>query len=250
MSLHGKTAVITGGSAGIGAATARKFAEEGARVILWDVHPPAENFELTQVVYYETNVTDPEAVQRITKQTEQTFGFIDILVNNAGITADAQIVKWKNGQVTQTMPEESFNRVMQVNLYGVYHCTQAVIPGMIAKGGGVILNAASVVGLYGNFGQTNYVASKAGVIGMTKTWARELGKYHIRVNAVAPGFILTDMVLKMPPDILKDIEKRTPLGRLGKPEDVANLYAFLASDEADFIHGAVISVDGGLVPGT
>jgi 3-oxoacyl-[acyl-carrier protein] reductase len=148
------------------------------------------------------------------------------------------------------MSEEMWDSVIQVNLKGVFLCTRAVVPHMIKNGGGVIVSAASVVGLLGNFGQTNYVASKAGVIGMTRTWARELGKYNIRVNAVAPGFIATDMVRAMPEKILQAMIAHTPLGRMGTPEDVANTYAWLASNQAAFIHGTVISVDGGMVMGT
>jgi len=249
---QGKTVVITGGSNGIGAATARKFIKEGARVVIWDVTPPQLNkyAESQKPIFFPVDVTVPEEVEKAVRETLAGNGRIDILINNAGITADSQLIKWKDGQAVNRMSDEAFDRVIKVNLYGVFHCTEAVVPGMIAQGGGVILNAASVVALYGNFGQTNYVATKAGVIGMTKTWARELGKYQIRVNAVAPGFISTDMVKKMPADVLADMEKHTPLGRLGEPEDIANVYAYLASDEAAFIHGAVISVDGGLVVGT
>jgi 3-oxoacyl-[acyl-carrier protein] reductase len=153
-------------------------------------------------------------------------------------------------QLVKQMPEADFDLVVDINLKGVFNCTQAVVPYMIKQGGGVILNASSVVGLYGNFGQTNYVASKSGVIGMTRVWARELGRYNIRVNAVAPGFIATDMVTAMPEKVLESMQAHTPLGRLGRPSDVANAYAFLASAEAAFITGAVLSVDGGLVVGT
>ena len=175
---------------------------------------------------------------------------VDILINNAGITADSQMVKWKDGEVVKEMTPEEFQKVVSINLTGVFNCAQAVVPIMIENKGGVILNAASVVGIYGNFGQTNYVATKSGVIGMTKVWAREYGRYGIRVNAVAPGFISTEMVQKMPENVINDMKTHTPLGRLGTPADVANVYAFLASDEAAFIHGAVISVDGGIVIGT
>ncbi len=252
MDLSGKTAVITGGSAGIGAATVNKFITLGASVVIWDTNSPdlSQYPAHRQPGFYFVDVTDMASVRAAYDKTLCELSSIDILINNAGITSDAQLIKWKDGQVVQQMSSENFDKVIKVNLYGVFNCTQVVAAVMIKQGGGVIINAASVVGLYGNFGQTNYVATKSGLIGMTKTWARELGRYHIRVNAVAPGFILTDMVKKMPPDILKDMEKHTPLGRLGKPEDVANVYAFLCSDDASFIHGAIISVDGGLVPGT
>ena len=178
------------------------------------------------------------------------YGRIDVLINNAGTTRDALLVRVKDGQLVKHMEESAFDQVIAINLKGVFNCTQAVAPYMINQGGGVIVNASSVVGLYGNFGQTNYVASKAGVIGMTKVWARELGKYGIRVNAVAPGFILTDLVQKMPENILADMKSHTPLGRLGEPIDIANAYLWLASEEASFVHGAIISVDGGIVIGT
>jgi 3-oxoacyl-[acyl-carrier protein] reductase len=148
------------------------------------------------------------------------------------------------------MEEKEFDAVISVNLKGVFLCTRAAAPHLIRAGGGAILNATSVVGLYGNFGQTNYVASKAGVIGMTRTWARELGRHQIRVNAVAPGFIATEMVKAMPEKVIAGMVQRTPLARMGTPEDIANAYAWLASDEASFVSGAVISVDGGIVVGT
>jgi 3-oxoacyl-[acyl-carrier protein] reductase len=178
------------------------------------------------------------------------LGTVYVLVNNAGILRDGQLVKYKDGALAGVMSDEQFDAVIGVNLKGVFTCTRAVVPRMIQGGGGVILNASSVVGLYGNFGQTNYVAAKAGVIGMTRVWARELGKYQIRVNAVAPGFISTDMVKRMPEKILQGMVGRTPLGRMGQPEDIANAYAWLASDQASFITGTVLSVDGGVVTGT
>jgi 3-oxoacyl-[acyl-carrier protein] reductase len=173
-----------------------------------------------------------------------------VLVNNAGILRDAQLVKWKDGQAAATMSDAAFDAVIGVNLKGVFHCTRAVAPHMIKAGGGVILNASSVVGLYGNFGQTNYVASKAGVIGMTRTWARELGRYKIRVNAVAPGYVATEILKAMPQPILDTMVAHTPLGRIGTTEDVANAYLWLASDQASFVTGHCLSVDGGVVVGT
>ena len=145
------------------------------------------------------------------------------------------------------MTPEQWQQVIDVNLTGVFNCTKTVSAVMLEKGYGRIINTSSVVGLYGNFGQTNYVATKSGVIGLTKVWARELGKKGITVNAVAPGFIATEMVQKMPENVLKMMEEKTPVGRLGKPEDIANAYAFLAGEDASFINGAVLSVDGGLV---
>ena len=178
------------------------------------------------------------------------WGAIHVLVNNAGILRDGQLVKYKDGEVAGMMSDEQFDAVISVNLKGVFVCTRAVVPHMIKAGGGAILNASSIVGLYGNFGQTNYVASKSGVIGMTRVWARELGKYGIRVNAVTPGFIATEMVKSIPEKILSAMVGRTPLGRMGQPEDVANAYVWLASEGAAFISGAVLGVDGGVVTGT
>ena len=178
------------------------------------------------------------------------YGRIDILVNNAGIVRDGQLVKFKDGAIAGRMSEADFDLVIAINLKGVFNGGQAVAPYMIQQGGGVILNASSVVGLDGNFGQTNYVATKAGVIGMTKVWARELGRYNIRVNAVAPGFTATEILTAMPEKVLDGMKARTPLRRLGEPRDIANAYLFLASDEASFITGEVLRVDGGLVVGT
>jgi 3-oxoacyl-[acyl-carrier protein] reductase len=173
-----------------------------------------------------------------------------VLVNNAGILRDSLLVKMKEGELVKQMSEDDFDLVLAVNLKGVFNCTQAVAPIMIQQGGGVILNATSVVGIDGNLGQTNYVATKAGVIGMTKVWARELGRYNIRVNAIAPGFTATDILTSMPDNVLAGMKARTPLGRLGQPQDIANAYLFLASEEAGFITGTVLRVDGGIVVGT
>jgi 3-oxoacyl-[acyl-carrier protein] reductase len=189
-------------------------------------------------------------VNRSAEAVVAQFGSIHAIVNNAGILRDGQLVKVKEGRVASVLADEQFDAVVSVNLRGVFACTRAVAPHMIAAGGGVILNASSVVGLYGNFGQTNYIATKAGVIGMTKVWARELGRYNIRVNAVAPGFIATEMVEAMPEKILQTMVEHTPLRRLGKPEEIAETYLWLASDAASFVTGAVISVDGGVVTGT
>jgi 3-oxoacyl-[acyl-carrier protein] reductase len=200
-------------------------------------------------MFQKVDVTSANSVAKAVEEVAK-WGGLNVLVNNAGILRDGQLIKYRDGAVAGMMSDEQFDAVISVNLKGVFTCTRAVVPHMIAGGGGVILSASSVVGLYGNFGQTNYVATKAGVIGMTKVWARELGKFGIRVNAVAPGFIATEMVRQMPEKILAGAVGHTPLGRMGQPEDVANAYAFLASDQASFITGTVLSVDGGAVTGT
>ncbi|HEV8657406.1 MAG TPA: SDR family oxidoreductase [Thermoanaerobaculia bacterium] len=239
LNLKDKIVIITGGAAGIGRATAQRFEKEGARVVVWDVTTQPK-----------IDIIQRESVEAATQDVINEHGRIDVLVNNAGILRDAQLVKWKDGAVVSTMDDTTFDAVINVNLKGVFVCTRAVVPHMIKNGGGVILNASSVVGLYGNFGQTNYAATKAGVISFTKTWSRELGKYNIRVNAVAPGFIATEMIKAMPPKALEAMVAKTPLGRMGEPDDIANAYVWLASDAARFVTGAVLSVDGGVVVGT
>ncbi len=275
MRLRGQVALITGGAAGIGKATAERFAEEGAKVVICDVnedlgqatvralgsgHSPStpplfpphggDRGGGSEHSFCKVDVTDRNAVQEWVDDVVERYGRIDVLVNNAGILRDATLVKVKDGELVKQMSEADFDLVIAVNLKGVFNCTQAVAPYMIRQGGGVVLNATSVVGLDGNFGQTNYVATKAGLIGMTKVWARELGRNNIRVNAVAPGPTATEMVKSMPQKVLDGFRERTPLGRLGQPRDVANAYLFLASDEASYISGAVLRVDGGLVVGT
>src|ERR1700687_419254 len=255
--LRGKVVVITGAVAGIGSATALRFAEEGARIAAWDISAKTAP-QLESAIkeaggeshFQAVDVSNASAVESAAAAVVEQWGRIDVLINNAGIVRDAQLVKWNGGSPESIMSEDVWDSVIAVNLKGVFLVTRAVVPHMIKGGGGVILSAASVVGLLGNFGQTNYVASKAGVIGMTRTWARELGRYKIRVNAVAPGFIATEMVRAMPAKVLEAMVARTPLGRPGTPQDVANTYFWLASDQASFIHGAVISVDGGVVIGT
>ncbi len=246
MRLKDKVAIITGAGCGIGRTTALTFAREGAIVVAADINEAAgkkvvnEILEMGSTANFEpVNVADAQQVNRLVKHTVDTYGKIDILINNAGIVADAQLVKMGLAQ---------WQQVIDVNLKGVFLCGQAVARVMKTQAsGGVILNASSVVGLYGNFGQSNYVAAKAGVIGMTKTWARELGKKGIRVNAVAPGFIATEILKAVPEKVIAIMIEKTPLGRMGQPEDIANAYLFLASDEATFITGAVLSVDGGIV---
>jgi len=243
--LTDRVAIVTGGANGIGKATALRFLEEGAKVAIWDIN--AEAGEATQkefsdqgyeTRFYQVNTTELEAVQQAAQTVKDDFGKIEILVNNAGITRDASLKK---------MTSDQWQQVIDVNLTGVFNCTKACYPFLAETGYGRIINAASVVALYGNFGQTNYVATKAGVIGMTKTWAREFGRKGITVNAIAPGFIRTEMIESVPDDILDQLTSKTPMNRLGEVADIANAYLFLASEEAGFITGTTISVDGGLV---
>jgi 3-oxoacyl-[acyl-carrier protein] reductase len=242
--LDKKICLITGAAQGIGLATAVKFAREGATVIVCDVKQAAVDAAVAQcqaegatAAGLVMDVTQREMVDAVVAQVKARFGRIDVLVNNAGITQDARL---------QKMTLEQFDRVIDVNLRGVFHCAQAVADTMTAQGSGVILNASSVVGIYGNFGQTNYAATKFGVIGFTKTWSRELGPKGVRVNAVAPGFIATPILNTIPDKVIAEMEHRVPLRRLGQPEEIANVYAFLASDEASYINGAVIEVSGGM----
>lgn len=245
MPLKDKVAVITGGANGIGRETAILFGRNGAKVVVADFDEPkgmAVQQELERLdvesAFVRTDVTRPDDVQAMVDTARGQFGTVDVLINNAGIVRDSFLVNMNHSQ---------WEEVISVNLTGVFYCSRAVAEIMVNQGSGIILNAASVVGLYGNIGQTNYAAAKAGVIGMTRTWAKELGPKGIRVNAVAPGFILTDMTRQVPEKVLDSMRQRTPLRRLGRPEDVANAYLFLASDEAAFINGAVLSVDGGLM---
>jgi len=255
--LRGKVVIVTGAAAGIGLATARRFSSEACRVAAWDVNDAGQEELLRELaalggepLFRKTNVCDSRDVEAGVQEIVARWDTVDVLINNAGITRDAQFVKWKDGAVAGTMTEDAFDSVISVNLKGVFLCSRAVVPHMIRNGSGVILNASSVVGLYGNFGQTNYAATKAGVIAFARTWSRELAKYNIRVNAVAPGFIATEMVQKMPEKVVQAMVSHTPLGRMGKPEDVAEAYVWLASDAASFITGTVLSVDGGFVLGT
>ncbi len=242
--LSNKVSIITGAAQGIGLATALKFAREGAIVIICDIKQAGVDEAVAQCQAlgataegFVMDVTQRATVDNVVTQVEAKFGRIDVLVNNAGITQDARL---------QKMTLEQFDRVVDVNLRGVFNCAQAVADIMVAQGSGVILNASSVVGLYGNFGQTNYAATKFGVIGFTKTWSRELGPKGVRTNAVAPGFIATPMVAAMPEKILQDLSAKVAMRRLGKPEEIANVYAFLASDEASYVNGEVIEVSGGI----
>ncbi|ALO17030.1 MAG TPA: 3-oxoacyl-ACP reductase FabG [Salinivirga sp.] len=242
--LENKVAIITGGADGLGKAGAEKFASEGAETIIWDVNSEkgeevakAINNQGGKARFMNVNTADLGAVEKATNEIISQSGKIDILVNNAGITRDASLKK---------MTPEQWQQVIDVNLTGVFNCTKIIGIHMTQNKYGRIINTSSVVALYGNFGQTNYVATKAGVIGMTKTWARELGFKGVTVNAVAPGFIMTDMVRKMPENVLETMQSKVPLGHLGDPEDIANAYLFLASDEARYVNGATLSVDGGM----
>lgn len=242
--LENKVAIITGGTAGIGAAAAKKFAQEGAKVTVWarnaekgKAFVEAMAKEGYTICFDAVDTSNYEQVVAATKRVFDANGKIDILINNAGITNDSTLKK---------MTPEQWQSVIDINLTGTFYCTKAVNQYMVEAGWGRIINVSSVVGLYGNFGKTNYVATKAGVIGMTKTLCRELGKKGVTVNAVAPGFIATDMVAKMPEDVLAGMVAKVPVGRLGKPEDIANAFCFLASDEAAYVNGAVLSVDGGM----
>jgi 3-oxoacyl-[acyl-carrier protein] reductase len=242
--LAGKVAIITGAGRGIGHATSLKFGHEGAIVVACDIN--ADQAQQTaqdvmdaggEALGCRIDVRDPASIASMVSAVVKKYGRIDCLVNNAGIVQDATL---------KNMSEAQFDDVIEINLKGVYNCTKAVVDTMLKQQSGVILNASSIVGLYGNFGQTNYAASKFGVIGMVKTWARELGRKGIRSNAVCPGFVLTPILGKIPENVLKALEERVPLGRLARPEEVANTFAFLASDEASYINGAVIEVSGGL----
>lgn len=244
--LNDKVVIVTGAAAGIGRATAERFVAEGCRVAAWDVNEaPASAGEFQKVDVASTN-----SVEAAVAEVVDRWGSVYVLINNAGIVRDAQLVKFKEGEVQSRMADEAWDAVIGVNLKGVFNCTRAVAPHLIAGGGGVILNASSVACLNGNFGQTNYVATKAGVIGMTKTWARELGKFGIRVNAVAPGFVKTEIINAMPQKVLDGMVAHTPMGRMGDTADIAEAYLWLASDAASWVTGTTLSVDGGLVIGT
>jgi 3-oxoacyl-[acyl-carrier protein] reductase len=242
--LQDNVAIITGAAQGIGLATAMKFAAEGARVVIADLRPePVEAAVASvraaggQALGVVVDVTDRTQVDEMVRRALKAWGRIDTLINNAGITKDARLLK---------MTDEQFDSVIAVNLKAVFACTQAVAGTMVDQGSGAIVNASSVVGLYGNFGQTNYAATKAGVIGFTKTWARELGPKGIRVNAVCPGFVRTPILDTIPEAVMSRMVDKVPLGRMGDPAEIASVYAFLASSEASYVNGAVIEVSGGI----
>jgi 3-oxoacyl-[acyl-carrier protein] reductase len=241
--LMDKVSIITGSGSGIGHATALKFAQEGAKVAVCDINEQAAKDVAGEIcggggeaLAFRIDVTNKDSIARMVEGVMAKWGRIDTLVNNAGIVQDAQLKK---------MTDDQFDSVIDVNLKGVYNCTKAVVDIMLEQHSGCILNASSIVGLYGNFGQTNYAASKFAVIGMMKTWARELGKKGIRANAICPGFIETPILKSMPQKVVQMMQDKVPLGRLGRPEEIANTYAWLASDEASYINGAVIEVSGG-----
>lgn len=243
-SLEGKVAIVTGGSSGLGKATLQKFVDQGAIVVNWDVNETRGKLLEAEFIqsghnaaFFTVDTSNADAVRDAAFQVIAKYGKIDILVNNAGITRDATLLK---------MTDDQWQQVININLTGVYNCTRAVAPYMVEKGYGRIISISSVVGLYGNFGQTNYAAAKAGVIGMTQTWAKELGRKGVTANAVAPGFIHTEILDAMPAEVLDKMKAKVPLQRLGKPEEIAAVNAFLASDDAAYINGAVISVDGGI----
>jgi 3-oxoacyl-[acyl-carrier protein] reductase len=245
MRLENKVAIITGAGSGIGRETALLFAKEGAKVVVADISERGGMETVEGIrgaggegIFIRLDVSSIEQAKQMVKETHGRYGRIDILIINAGIVLDALITK---------MTEEQWDRVMNVNLKGAFNCIKAVVDVMINQGSGVILNASSIVGVYGNIGQANYASAKAGLIGMTKSLAKELGRKGIRINAVAPGFIRTPMVGGVPEKVLEMVKEKTPLRRLGEPRDIAYTYLFLASDEAGFINGAVIPVDGGLV---
>lgn len=242
--LENKVCIITGAASGIGLVTARKFASEGAIVVIWDVQKEKGEIALAELTasgskasFQIVNTASFEETEKAAKIVFDTYGKIDVIINNAGITRDATLAK---------MSVDDWQKVIDVNLTGVFNCTKSVSPYMVNAGFGRIINTSSVVALYGNFGQSNYVAAKSALIGLTKVWSRELGRKGITVNAVAPGFIATDMIKTVPEKVINSLLEKTPLQRLGQPEDIANAYVFLASESASFITGQCLSVDGGI----
>ncbi|QFT88304.1 3-oxoacyl-[acyl-carrier-protein] reductase FabG [Bacillus sp. THAF10] len=244
MRLEGKVAIITGAASGLGLEAAKLFIKEGAKVALVDYDAIAGEKIAAELeadhdaVFFEADVSNRTQVLEMVSMVKERFGKIDILINNAGITKDNMLLK---------MSAEDFQKVMDVNVNGVFHCTQAVIPHMLENGKGKVINTSSVAGIYGNVGQTNYAASKAAVVGMTKSWAKEFGRANINVNAVAPGFVETNMVASVPEKVMQGLLQVIPLQRLGKPSDIANAYLYLASDESNYVNGTVLEVDGGMM---
>jgi 3-oxoacyl-[acyl-carrier protein] reductase len=244
MKFKDKIVLVTGSARGIGKAILTKFVEEGAIGVIWDVQTELAQKtaqELTEkggkvFVVENVDVRNLESVEKATKQVLEKYSRIDILVNNAGILRDASLKK---------MTAENWQAVLDVNLTGVFNCAKVVSQVMTEQQYGKIVNISSIVGITGNFGQSNYVAAKAAIVGLTKTWAKELGRYNINVNAVAPGAIDTEMFASVPEDHRKAFIQKIPMGRIGTPEDIANLCAFLASEESSFITGQTIIADGG-----
>lgn len=245
MRLKNQVAIITGGASGLGKETCLLFAEEGATVVIADVNEQ-QGQELVQQIeqkggkslFVHIDVGDNQSAEQMAKLVHQNFGKIDILINNAGITRDSMLAK---------MTKEQWDQVIRINLSGVFHCTHSVVPYMREEGYGRIISTSSIVGVHGNIGQTNYAAAKAGIIAMTKTWAKELGPKGITANAVAPGFIRTPMTSQVPDKVLQMVQEKVPLKRLGEPRDIANAYLYLASPESSYVNGCVLAVDGGLV---
>jgi 3-oxoacyl-[acyl-carrier protein] reductase len=242
MRLKDKVALITGGANGIGLATTERFAKEGAKIILWDLSDKRNEVveRLKQkgyeAIFKKVSVTNADEVQQAVAEAREHFGRIDILINNAGITKDRTLLK---------MSKQEWDDVIAVNLTGVFNCTQAVALIMKEQNYGRIVSASSNVAIRGNFGQTNYVATKSAIIGMTKVWAMELGRYGITANCIAPGFITTAMTDLMPEEVREQTIPHIPLGKWGVPEDIANGYLYLASDEASFVSGICLTIDGG-----
>jgi 3-oxoacyl-[acyl-carrier protein] reductase len=246
MRLEGKVALITGAANGIGYAAAEVFVKEGCHVALVDFDEQTgedkagtlNGLGAGKAAFFQGDVADRSSVDGFAAKAKEHFGKIDILINNAGITRDGMLHK---------LSADNFQKVLDVNLTGVFNCTQAVLPYLIENGKGKIINTSSVSGVYGNVGQTNYAAAKAAVVGMTKTWAKELGRKGINVNAVAPGFTETGMVESVPENVIEGMKSLIPLGRLGKPGDIAKAYLYLASDDSDYVNGTVLHVDGGIM---
>jgi len=243
MKLNDRVAIITGGARGIGKAAVELFNREGARVVIWDVLDAGEQTasEVSQngnpVEFMKVDTSDVQLVENSAKAVYDKFGRIDILVNNAGITRDKSFLK---------MTHDQWQQVIDINLGGVFNCTKAIAPYMVEAGYGRIVSTSSIVGVRGNFGQTNYSAAKAGIIGMTKTWAIELGKHGITANAVAPGFIKSDMTDEIPEEVKQESIQKIPVRRMGYPEDIANGYLFLALEESSFVNGHCLAVNGGV----
>lgn len=239
--LQERVCIITGSAQGIGLATAKRFAREGAIVVVCDINQSAVDAAVSQLgsgaLGYGVDVSDRASIDRMVSDLISRFGRIDVLVNNAGITRDASLLK---------MTEEQFDSVIDVNLKGVFNCTQAVAAQMVQQGRGSIINTSSISGVYGNFGQTNYSASKSALLGMTKTWGRELGPKGVRVNAIIPGPVATEMLNALPESTIAQIKAANWMRRVGQPEELANAYLFLASDESSYVNGTSLEVSGGV----